>query len=48
MGPEEEDEEIGIYRMTITKTEDTGRGSTRSQSVENSLWKRLWICLKRE
>jgi len=22
------------------------RGSTRSQSVENSLWKGLWICSK--
>jgi hypothetical protein len=22
------------------------RGTTRSQSVENSLWKRLWTCRK--
>jgi hypothetical protein len=22
------------------------RGGTRSYSVENSLWKRLWACLK--
>jgi hypothetical protein len=24
------------------------RGGTRSQSMENSLWKRLWTCRKRE
>jgi hypothetical protein len=24
------------------------RGSTRSHSVENSLWKRLWTCRRRE
>jgi hypothetical protein len=26
------------------KTPDVGRGSTRSHSVENSLWKSLWTC----
>ena len=25
---------------------DIERGSTRSQSVENSFWKRLWTCRK--
>jgi hypothetical protein len=25
---------------------ETGRGSTRSYTVENLLWKRLWTCLK--
>jgi len=27
---------------------ETERGSTRSHSVENSLWKKLWTCRKTE
>jgi len=29
-----------------SKKEDTGRGSTRSPSVQNSLWKKLRTCRK--
>jgi len=34
--------------MNLRKCEDTGieRGSTRSHTVENSLWQRLWTCRK--
>jgi hypothetical protein len=34
--------------MTLRKREywRSARGSTRSHSVENWLWKRLWNCLK--
>ena len=33
-------------RRMLGKLLEIERGSTRSQSVENSLWKRLWTCLK--
>ena len=32
----------------LKEGEETERGSTRSPSMENSLWKRLWICRKRD
>jgi hypothetical protein len=34
--------------MTIRKREHTGRGNTKSQSVENLLWKVLWTCLRQD
>jgi len=36
--------DISSYWMTLRKREDPR--STRSCSVENSLWKRLWTCYK--
>jgi hypothetical protein len=43
MRNEEEEEEESSYCTTLTKREDTGieRGSTRSHSMENWLWKIL-------
>jgi hypothetical protein len=36
---EDEEEDVSSYWMTLRKREDTGKeGSTRSHSVENSLW----------
>jgi len=39
------EEDVSTYLMTLRLLE-VERGSTRSQSVENSLWKRLWACPK--
>jgi len=35
-----------LGNVALRKREDTGiqRGSTRSHSMENWLWKRLWTC----
>lgn len=42
------EENFRSYRLALRKHETTGidRGSTRWQSVENSLRKRLWSCRK--
>jgi hypothetical protein len=38
---EDEEEDVGSYWMTLRKG-----GSSRSHSLESSLWKRLWTCRK--
>jgi hypothetical protein len=46
MGVKEED--VSSYWKILKKIDDLEfeRGSTRSYSVEKSLWKRLWTCRK--
>jgi len=43
---EDEEEDFSGYRMVLRKGEDTKNWirNTRSYSVENSFWKRLWTC----
>jgi hypothetical protein len=43
MEGEDEDEDVNSYWMTLRKGEivEFERGSTRSRSLENSLWKSL-------
>jgi len=43
-----DEEEVGNYWMTLRKGQDTGtwNRSTRTHSMDNSLWKRLWACRK--
>jgi hypothetical protein len=45
---EDEEEEVSSYCMFIRKDSilEIERGSIRSYSMENSLWKRLWTCRK--
>jgi hypothetical protein len=46
-GREDEEEDLSNYWMTIRKRErvlEIEGGNTRSHSVENWLWKRLWTC----
>ena len=45
-----EEEDVSSYRRSLKKDRppETETGSTRSESVENSLWKRPWTCRKRE
>jgi len=40
--------DLSSYWMTLRKRQDivNWRGSTRSHSVENSFWKKLWTCSK--
>jgi len=45
---EREKEDVSSYWMTWRKRRDTEveRGCTRSPSLDNSIWKRLWSCRK--
>jgi len=47
---ERREREASSFWMTLREWEDTGnwRGNIWSHSVENSLWKRLWTCSKRD
>jgi hypothetical protein len=46
MGKRERRREQLLDNLKEKKMLEFERGSTRSQSVENSLWKRLWTCRK--
>jgi len=41
----DEEEDVRNYWITL-KIQEFERGITRSHTVENSLWKRLWTCRK--
>jgi hypothetical protein len=45
---EDEEEDVSRYWMTTGKERilEIQTGSTKSHSVENSVWKRLWTCRK--
>ena len=43
---EDKEDDIGSYYMTLRRTRDAGE--SRSHCMENSLWRRLWTCRKRD
>jgi hypothetical protein len=43
---EVKEEDVNSYWMNLRKQEDTEQGSTISDFVEHSLWKRLWTSRK--
>ena len=46
-GREDKGKDVSCYWTTLRKTEVTGKwGRTRLQSLENSVWKRLWNYIK--
>jgi hypothetical protein len=47
---EDENEDVSSYWMTLRNREDTEtwKGSTRSDCMANSLWKRKWTCRKKD
>jgi hypothetical protein len=47
-GRENEEEDMSSYYIILGKDKilEILGGSTRSHSVENPLWKRLWTCLR--
>jgi hypothetical protein len=44
--PEPKERTMMVSKMTEERIVEIERGSTRSQSVENSIWKRIWTCRK--
>jgi hypothetical protein len=43
---EKEEEDVSSYWITLRKQEELESGRIRSQSMENSFWKRVWTCPK--
>jgi hypothetical protein len=41
---ENEEEEVSSYWIALRKQQEIEGGRTRSHSVENSFWKRVWTC----
>jgi len=40
------EEDVSSYWITLWKQQEIEGGRTRSHSVENSFWKRVWTCPK--
>jgi hypothetical protein len=40
------EEDVSSYWITLRKQQEIEGGRTRSHSVENSFWKRVWTCPK--